>query len=276
MNVVSNTQQLEQRINHFFTLSDEHQKARGMLNALANSCPTWIFGGMVRDVALFGPGGFSSDIDIVVNLPLTDLVSLLSKLSTNALRINKFGGIRFNYHNFEFDIWSLNETWAFRENHIACTGESSLLKTTLMSWDAVLFDLRSEKVLSTENYITDLYCRHLELVLKTNPNPCGSVTKILRTIFTKQVKTLGPEICQFLQDELPKSCYEALHVYDIRHHKSSSFTQNQFDDLVDLLSKKIDPTKRFSLVIPECESTPGKRSAPGNHQKPKLSSKSST
>jgi predicted nucleotidyltransferase len=250
MNVVSNTQQLEQRINHFFTLSDEHQKVRGMLNALANNCPTWIFGGMVRDLGLFGPGGFSSDIDIVVNLPFNDLISLLPTLPTHSLRINKFGGVRFNYQNFEFDIWNLNETWAFREKHIACTGESSLLKTTLMSWDAVLFDLRSEKVLASENYINDLHCRHLELVLKTNPNPCGSVTKILRTIFTKQVKTLGPDICQFLQDELPKSRYEALHDYDIRHHKSSSFTQNHLDALTDLLTRKIDPNKHVSLAIP--------------------------
>ena len=66
MNVVSNTQQLEQRIADFFTLSDEHKKARVLLDTLACSCPAWIFGGMVRDLGLFGVEGFSSDLDIVI------------------------------------------------------------------------------------------------------------------------------------------------------------------------------------------------------------------
>ncbi len=69
----------------------------------------------------------------------------------------------------------------------------------------MLYDLRSEKIISKDNYLTDLNRRHLELVLHTNPNPSGSVTKILRTIFTKQVKSLGPELCHFLHHELTKN-----------------------------------------------------------------------
>lgn len=250
MNVVSNTQQLEQRINHFFTLRDEHKKARALLDALARTYPAWIFGGMVRDLGLFGAAGFRSDIDIVIDLPRHQLIAALADLPIGPLRINKFGGIRFRYQTLEFDIWSLNETWAFREKHISCENESSLLKTTLMSWDAVLFDLRSEKIISAERYLPDLHCKHLDLVLHTNPNPCGSVTKILKTIFTKQVKSLGPDLCRFLHEELSKQRYEALHNYDIIHHSSVSFSQQQFNALIDLLNEKARFTNQSSLHLP--------------------------
>ncbi|EPC8600252.1 hypothetical protein ACR240_002921 [Escherichia coli] len=238
MNVVSNTQQLEQRIADFFTLSDEHKKARVLLDTLACSCPAWIFGGMVRDLGLFGVEGFSSDLDIVIGRSHEELFRTLAELPVKQLRFNKFGGIRFRYHDFEFDIWNLNETWAFREKLIFCEDESSLLNTTLMSWDAVLYDLRSEKIISKDNYLTDLNRRHLELVLHTNPNPSGSVTKILRTIFTKQVKSLGPELCHFLHHELTKKRYEVWHHYDVLHYQSSSFSRSQFNALINLLAQQ--------------------------------------
>ncbi len=38
---------------------------------------------------------------------------------SNNLRFNKFGWDPFSpYHDFEFDIWNLNETWAFQEKYI--------------------------------------------------------------------------------------------------------------------------------------------------------------
>ncbi|EIH5527775.1 hypothetical protein BRU21_004401, partial [Shigella flexneri] len=127
MNVVSNTQLLEQRIADFFTLSDEHKKARVLLDTLACSCPARIFGGMVRDLGLYGVDGFSSDLDIVIGRSREELFQTLAELPVKQLRLNKFGGIRFRYHDFEFDIWNLNETWAFQEKLIFCEDESSLL-----------------------------------------------------------------------------------------------------------------------------------------------------
>ena len=86
MNVVSNTQQLEQRIADFFTLSDEHKKARVLLDTLACSCPAWIFGGMVRDLGLFGVEGFSSDLDIVIGRSREELFRTLAELPVKQLR----------------------------------------------------------------------------------------------------------------------------------------------------------------------------------------------
>ncbi|HCS1450567.1 TPA: hypothetical protein OQM21_004391, partial [Shigella flexneri] len=109
-----------------FTLSDEHKKARVLLDTLACSCPARIFGGMVRDLGLYGVDGFSSDLDIVIGRSREELFQTLAELPVKQLRFNKFGGIRFRYHDFEFDIWNLNETWAFQEKLIFCEDESSL------------------------------------------------------------------------------------------------------------------------------------------------------
>ncbi|MGT0205871.1 hypothetical protein ACVOAG_17420, partial [Shigella flexneri] len=125
-----------------------------------------------------------------------------------------------------------------KEQMVVSAIASTPQNTTLMSWDAVLYDLRSEKIISKDNYLTDLNRRHLELVLHTNPNPSGSVTKILRTIFTKQVKSLGPELCHFLHHELTKKRYEVWHHYDVLHYQSSSFSRSQFNALINLLAQQ--------------------------------------
>lgn len=236
-NAVLTSKQLKQRIDAFFALRNEHQQARGLIDALADVHQSWIFGGMLRDISLFGAHGFTSDIDIVVNSSRETLVETISNLATIDFHYNKFGGIRFSYQNIDFDIWSLTDTWAFKENLIPCENATSLLKTTLMSWDAILYDLHAEKLICSENYLHDLTHRHLELVLDHNPNPTGSVSRVLRTIFTKQVKSLGPQLCNFLKKELSETNFDVLQDYELRNYRGSSFSCTQVYQLFVTLQK---------------------------------------
>lgn len=245
-NVVLTNQQLKQRIDAFFALRDEHQQARVLMSTLADAHQAWIFGGMLRDISLFGSESFTSDIDIVVNASRDALIDTLSNLAAIDFHYNKFGGIRFSYQNIDFDIWSLTDTWAFKENLIPYENASSLLKTTLMSWDAVLYDLHTKALICSENYLDELFHRHLELVLDHNPNPSGSVSRILRTIFTKQVKSLGPQICSYLKKELSESNIDTLQSYEIRNHRPPSFSRKQIYQLFITL-QKYEPGKKLNL-----------------------------
>lgn len=236
-NAALTSKQLKQRIDAFFALRDEHKRARVLIDALADAHPSWIFGGMLRDISLFGTDGFTSDIDIVVNSSRETLVETISNLAAVDFHYNKFGGIRFCYQDIDFDIWSLTDTWAFKENLITFEDASSLLKTTLMSWDAVLYDWHAEELICSDNYLNDLSHRHLELVLDHNPNPSGSVSRILRTIFTKQVKSLGPQLCNFLKKELSKTNIDTLQRYELRHCCGTSFSRKQVHQLVITLQK---------------------------------------
>jgi hypothetical protein len=239
MKVAINRRRVEQRIDAFFASESKHQAARALLDTLAVDHKVWIFGGMIRDISLFGYHGFVSDIDIVIDANREDVERVISRyISHDGLTFNKFGGIRFSYQGVDFDAWCLADTWAFQEKLIPLHDVESLLRTTLLSWDAVLYDVLSRKIISPCNYFQDLKRGHLELVLRETPNETGSLIKVLRTIFTKKVRTIGPELRGYLAQNLRRYDFQTLHHYELTHYAKTSFSAADVEQLLLKLSSE--------------------------------------
>jgi len=251
-NVVKSQKHLKRRIERFFLCRSEGQTARMLIDALAAHSRAWIFGGMIRDIGLFGRKGFTSDIDIVVDSNRESLLQLLSTLGVTQPAMTRFGGIRFRYHAMEYDIWCLSDTWAFRENLIPLEDANSLFKTTLMTWDAILYDVNKRQVISPDNYLDDLNDRRLELVFGQTPNETGSLIKILRTIYNKRVEVLGPELCQYLAQRLGQVEFELLWRYERTHYRTNSFSADQITELMRYLDRA-SPTGDLKININERE-----------------------
>lgn len=228
MKIAHSHHQLKNRIEDFFTARDEHQAARALIESLATRHQVWIFGGMIRDITLFGGDNFTSDIDLVFDGKREELYRLLSVNVVGSWTVNKLGGIRFRYNHMDFDMWCLSDTWAFKENLIPLIDARSLFHTTLMSWDAVLYDVHRREVITPENYLDDLMKGYLEVVLQATPNETGALVRILRTIFQKDVKTLGPVLCDFLHQRLAQYEYAILATYERAHFNSLSFSDSQY------------------------------------------------
>ncbi|SIQ91879.1 hypothetical protein [Enterobacter kobei] len=228
MKIAHSHHHLKRRIEEFFTARDEHQTARALIEALAERHQVWIFGGMLRDITLFGGDNFTSDIDIVFDGERDELFRLLSVNVVGPWTVNKLGGIRFRFSHMDFDMWCLSDTWAFKENLIPLIDARSLFRTTLMSWDAVLYDVHRREVITPENYLDDLTRGYLEIVLRATPNETGAIVRILRTIFQKEVKTLGPMLSDFLHQMLENYEYAALAAYEHSHFNSRSFSDSQY------------------------------------------------
>ncbi|AOP82864.1 Uncharacterised protein [Enterobacter hormaechei] len=224
MKVVSSHQRLKLRIEDFFDVSEERKQARALIDALAERSHAWIFGGMIRDIGLFGRGGFTSDIDLVIDLSREELINALNRHNIECFSVNKLGGIRFHYMSLDFDIWSINDTWAFKNRIVEFKDTYSLLNTTLMSWDSILYDVKKKHLISPDNYLHDLHHRRLELVLQKTPNEVGSVIKILRTIYNKRVQILGPQLTDFLLQALHEHSFDQLRQYEYGSYRSSSFS----------------------------------------------------
>ncbi|MGV2488706.1 UNVERIFIED_CONTAM: hypothetical protein FOS07_33190, partial [Bacillus mycoides] len=114
MKVASRHDLLKRRLDAFFTSCDERKAARELIVSLAQGSHAWIFGGMIRDIGLFGRKGFRSDIDVVVDADRHELTARLAQSPIQQCQMNKLGGIRFRYQNIDFDIWCLADTWAFK------------------------------------------------------------------------------------------------------------------------------------------------------------------
>ncbi|WP_318357733.1 hypothetical protein [Enterobacter sp.] len=233
--VARNHHHLKSRIDDYFSARFEHLQAKALIDALASHHQVWIFGGMIRDISLYGYEGFTSDIDVVFEGDREELCRILSSHSVEAQTTNKLGGVRFRYHHIDFDMWCLSDTWAFKENIIPLVDAKSLCQTTLMSWDAALYDVHRQEVIARDSYLDDLMAGYLEVVLRETPNETGSVVRILRTIYSKNVKKLGPVLCEFLKQTLTRYDYHYLAEYEIAHYSSKSFTSAQYTSLVDAL-----------------------------------------
>lgn len=162
----------------------------------------YLFGGALRDFALFGREGFRSDLDIVVTCSSTVLSEVLP---SDIAKKNKFGGFRLQLRSQEIDVWAARDTWAFSEGYFTYKGISSLLDTTVINWDSILLNLRTFDVICKPGYFNDISSRHLDIQFTINPNPHGALIKILRYITLKAVNTVSKRLFCFVNKELLKT-----------------------------------------------------------------------
>ena len=115
------------------------------------------------------------DIDIVVDGSdcLDKSVAGLNPTRT------KFGGWRFSVERWEFDVWRVEDTWAF-QSHIPFEGIESILEIPFFNWDAVLFDVQEKALIHTPGYLESLDRGYLDVNFGVNPNPLRMAAKTIR------------------------------------------------------------------------------------------------
>lgn len=161
--------------------------------------PVAIFGGLVRDLALGNSREFSSDVDIVLkDMPGEVLTRHLAPYQAER---NAFGGFRVQFGRWAFDLWTFDTTWAFVQGHVQGRELTDLLRTTFFNWDAALFDLSKQEVLTSPAYFADLEARLLAINLRQTPNELGAAVRALRTLSAGGV-SLAPDLAGFLHEQI--------------------------------------------------------------------------
>jgi hypothetical protein len=146
---------------------------------------TVIFGGMIREFALGNARKFVSDIDLVSMANQSQISLAVSKY--NAVR-NKFGGFRFVIEKQRFDIWSLPDTWAFREGFASGSSFTELLKTSFFNIDAAGYHVDRNELLCLPEYSSWIKDRVLDINLAQNPH---SINMARRALVLMQTHQLG-------------------------------------------------------------------------------------
>ncbi len=209
--------ELNNRIENFFGHEvDKHVEVSELIASLTKCARTYVFGGMLRDIGLFGTEGFQSDIDLVFLGDKESLKNTIQKLGNLKYQENKFGGYRIKGLYWELDIWCAQDTWAIKKGHVEFHDISSLLNTTLMTWDSALYCINDHKLIIKENYLDNLVSRKLDIILEENPNRLGSLVKILRTIYGKKAVSLGPKAAALLINTLTADSGATLMAYEQR------------------------------------------------------------
>ena len=174
------------------------------LGVVCDSVPNgglYMFGGVLRDLAMFGRKGFASDVDLVVEGDWSHMVRLLISLGG---RRNRFGGFRLQVGGFPVDIWEAKETWAIREGLVRYRSIESLTRTTILNWDAILLDWRTKTVICRADYFPHIQERLMDIVLVANPNPLGTAVRAFRHLCLKDAKKLTSRTVRYLSDAAKK------------------------------------------------------------------------
>lgn len=178
----------------------------------------YLFGGVLRDLALLGGRAFNSDVDIVVEGNWQSCIRYLDRVGA---RRNKFGGYRLQVAGWDVDIWSAKETWAIRQGIVAYKGIASLTETTVLNWDAVLMNWRTRAFVFRDRYLDEIQARTLDIVLDQNPDPIGMAVRVFRHLCLKDAKSVTEKSLEYLADCTSTYALKDLIAREIRSYGKS-------------------------------------------------------
>lgn len=155
-----------------------------------------IIGGMIRDLGRCGVAGFKSDVDLVIEAPAHEVAELADRLGA---RSNSFGGFAYNGPRWKVDFWSLETTWALRKGHISANSLEDLTQGTFFDWDAVLYEVKTRRVVFSEDYFERLNSGRLGLNLRATPSAVGNTIRAVRRLLLWDVAA-SSELLDFVAE----------------------------------------------------------------------------
>ncbi len=212
----------------------------------------YLFGGILRDLALMGRRGFSSDIDLVID---GDWESCEIKLISLKAHKNKFGGYRLEISGWPIDIWDAKKTWAIREGLVKYDSISSLVNTTVLNWDAILMNWRTQEFICNDEYLSELKNRTMNIVLKNNPNPLGMAVRVFRHLCSKDARSITSTVVEYLADSTSKYALKELKESELFSYGNSLIEPAIYSFFEKIKAhEKLEIHKRFQLASKELKS----------------------
>ena len=102
VSVAKNRDDLKKRILRFFDEDSPRAPVNKFLNRLVEKAHVFVFGGVVRDIALSGVASFRSDVDIVFDGDKNAIENIVKEYQYEK---NKFGGYRVSVDSWVLDLW---------------------------------------------------------------------------------------------------------------------------------------------------------------------------
>ncbi len=225
------------------------QNIREFLDFVSDAMPdgdVYLFGGVLRDLALLGREGFNSDIDLVVEGNWNNLVPYLQTLGANK---NKFGGYRLMIGEWPVDIWNARDTWAIKQNLVPFKDVSSLVDTTVLNWDAILMNWRTRKFICRANYFEEINSRALDIVLEKNPNPLGMAIRVFRHLCLRDARSVTLLAARYMANCAKHYSFEKMRNAELRSYNNSIIEQpvHRFFEHIDTEKSK-DIHHQFSIA----------------------------
>lgn len=172
----------------FWALQKENPKFNIFLTSIRNSHDGYVLGGFLRDII---NGNKSRDIDLVFNITQEQLIDALTN-SGLEFRINRMSGIKVILNNFEADIWTIKNNWAFKSKVIKIKDDrilDNIADGCFYNYDSLVMNINNGNA-RVKHYNDCVILKKLD-ILKKRPvykerNPTVEAN-ILRALFLNKV-----------------------------------------------------------------------------------------
>lgn len=171
---------------------------------------TAVIGGMVRDFARQGRGGFSSDVDLVIDASPEAVDSFARERQAEQ---NRFGGYSLTSGSWKIDFWALRTTWASRHGYASVDRLEDVTKCTFFDCDAIIYDLDARRVFCRDDYLDQMRCKFIEINLLPNPSINGNLIRAIRRMLLWDFEA-GPRLSAFITEHLDEERFEQIALVD--------------------------------------------------------------
>lgn len=181
------------------------------------------FGGTPRTLLLSrltsGASGRPRDIDIVVQG--VSVEELRKQFLEIISRETRFGGLQLRRRGWQFDVWPLEQTWAFLQDATASPDFSKLPETTFFNLEAIAAEVwpepgRERAIYSGDDqFFSGIADRVLEINRRDNPFPQLCVVRAL-LMGSSLDFSIGPQLAHYVAERGAKLAPSEME--DIQHH----------------------------------------------------------
>lgn len=218
-----------------------------MLGLEGHGWSVTLFGGMLRDIMLNGIHQKPRDVDVVVGNVTSD--HLFTVLSMHTKRRTRFGGLHLKVEGWNFDVWPLCETWAFRHDLVHSCSAENLPKTTFLNVEAIALTIPStygqEVQMFSHGFFEAVLEGQVEINLEENPFPALCVARSMITASKLGFK-MGSRLVKYIAHYSKLLGPEEIHAAHLSHYGKNIFSLQQLA----LWLSIINESRRFSKTAP--------------------------
>jgi len=215
-----------------------------------------LFGGTLRSLLVSrvfqGRPGRPRDLDVVVSgAPLSQLEEQFRDILT---RRTRFGGLQMKSGSWQFDVWPVKETWAFRHGYAGVPDFSELPSTTPFNMEAVAVDAwpnesRGRALFSgNDQFFEGILTRTLELNNDDVPFPELTVVRALVMACDLRFK-IGPRLAEFIGAVGPTLSEEVFAHVQANHYGHARMDSRMLTKFVAIVSGCVADGKPCQLPI---------------------------
>ncbi|MCI3918645.1 hypothetical protein MO973_00060 [Paenibacillus sp. TRM 82003] len=205
-------------------LLGQNSETINFIEELSTTGDLLFFGGAVRDLCLNPTSKkLPRDFDIAINF--NDRDRFHDIIVNYDHKRNRFGGYKFIISTVDFDVWDLNNTWAFKNKYLI-PSEENLARSVYLNIDGIVYNFNRNR-LYDDIFKSSIMSSQIDITLEENPQV---ELNLLRALvfkykydlgFSKKLKDVFKTLVSRQEDRLIEDLYNI----QFSHYKNCAFSK---------------------------------------------------